>query len=81
MPNEIRSHWPYFYSIPYTSAEYVDMLQAIEKRAQPLLDEILPHKILPSAQEFSTLTPDVTRFIIRQYEHNQQPNSGKIEKF
>ncbi len=63
------------------TGEFLDLLRVIEEGAQPVLRETISQRILPATQLFLALTPDVARFIVKQYEHNQRPSSGKFASF
>ena len=57
------------------STDYKDVLQKLEKDSRPLLAFLKEHQSLGQDYHFFTLTPDVTRFLLRQQEKSVNDQS------
>ena len=66
-------------SLPFDSGSYVDLLQYMARLTEPSLQMLKARSLLADSQRFFTLTPDITRFILKQQERMQKNTATPSE--
>ena len=65
--------------LPFDSGSYVDLLQYMARLTEPSLQMLKARSLLADSQRFFTLTPDITRFILKQQERMQKNTATPSE--